>query len=60
MIKEIKKEQPLIRSGFSQLKLLHILGKKIEDPGLTMNLIVSKETQLSRFINETEILKIIG
>jgi hypothetical protein len=37
-----------------------MVAKKIEDADFGMNLIVSKETQTSRYINETEILKAIG
>jgi hypothetical protein len=41
-IREIKKESSLTKSGFSQLKLLHVLAKKMEDADFNINPIVSK------------------
>ena len=49
-----------MKSGFSQINLLHIIGKKIEDNNMALHPIVSKTTQPARFNNQTEILKIIG
>ena len=59
-MRSVMRDQELTRSGFSNLHLLHMVAKKIEDADFGMNLIVSKETQTSRYINETEILKAIG
>jgi hypothetical protein len=41
-VREVKRDQELMRSGFSNLHLLHLLAKKIEDADFGINLIVSK------------------
>ena len=41
-MREVKRDQELMRSGFSNLHLLHLLAKKIEDADFGINLIVSK------------------
>ena len=50
----------MAKSGFSELKILHILGQKVEENGFNSQYIVAKSTQQCRFINETETLKFVG
>ncbi len=59
-IRNVLKESKLTFSGFSQLKLLQVVAKRMEEPDFNLQPVVCKATQPSRFINESEILKTIG
>ena len=60
IIEQVKKELPLTSSGFSDIKLQHIIGRKLEDTKSTLNYVVVKATQEVRFANETSILKLLS